>query len=393
MAYMKWALETLETMLPDDYVSDVDVCEDEWGVVISVGKRILEVGLDDGKELEAGQRLLKRVQEWLVALLQKGALNRRERVEAGNLLAALGDPRFRKELWYLPDEPLLGFVEIPEGTVIMGELEKQHEVNLPTFYVARYPMTKAQFKAFVGNTGFRPGEPRCLQGPDNHPVNWVSWYEAVKYSEWLSKKLLHLAGIELKKDGLGEREKRFWNGLQNGTLIVTLPSEAEWEKTARGSEGRRYPWGRKRPNLELANYGASFGEPAIGTTSPVGSFPCGATPEGVQDLAGNVWEYTRTLFGKDPFERKEGWIRSYVPRWWTRSLRGEKWVGPEFTYPYNPKDGRENLDAGAEWDRAVRGGSWTVDARRLRCAFRDALPPTSRHSADGFRVAVSSNQS
>lgn len=387
--HMKWSLEVVQIMLPDDYVSGIVASEDDWGVAISAGNSVLQLGLESVKELEEGQELVKRIQGWLVALLQQGALNRRERVEGGNVLAALGDPRFRKKAWYLPNEPLLGFVEIPEGSFIMGEFEEQHEVTLPTFYIARYPVTKAQFKVFVKDTGFSPGNPECLQGSDNHPVDWVSWDEALEYSNWLSRKLLHLATNEPKKDSLEERERHFWTGLQDGTLIVTLPSEAEWEKAARGAEGRRYPWGREKPDLERANYGACFAEPALGTTSPVGCFPRGATPEGVHDLAGNVWEYTRTLFGKDPFERKEGWIRSYVPRWWTRSLRGEKWLGPEFAYPYDPKDGRENLEAGPEWDRSVRGGSWTVDARRLRCAFRDALPPTSRHGGDGFRVVVS----
>lgn len=387
--YMKWSLEVVQIMLPDDYVSGIVASEDDWGVAISAGNSVLQLGLENVKELKEGQELLKRIQEWLVALLQQGALNRRERVEGGNVLAALGDPRFRKEAWYLPNEPLLGFVEIPEGSFIMGEFEEQHEVTLPTFYIARYPVTKAQFKVFVKDTGFSPGNSECLQGSNNHPVDWVSWDEALEYSNWLSRKLLHLATNELEKDSLEERERYFWTGLQDGTLIVTLPSAAEWEKAARGAEGRRYPWGREKPDLEHANYGACFGEPALGATSPVGCFPRGATPERVHDLAGNVWEYTRTLFGKDPFERKESWIRSYVPRWWTRSLRGEKWLGPEFAFPYDPKDGRENLEAGPEWDRSVRGGSWTVDARRLRCAFRDALPPTSRHGGDGFRVAVS----
>jgi formylglycine-generating enzyme required for sulfatase activity len=121
----------------------------------------------------------------------------------------------------------------------------------------------------------------------------------------------------------------------------------------------------------------------------VGCFPRGATPEGVHDVAGNVWELTRTLMGSNLLDGADGWVRSFVPRWWTRSLRGKPWIGPEFGYPYAAEDGREDLAAGEGVDRAARGGSWTVDARRLRCAFRDGLPPTSRHSADGFRVAVS----
>jgi len=389
VAYIKWVLETAETMLPDEYSPGIVATEDDWVAAISAGKMLVQLGVARVEEFEQGQKLLERSRAWLVELLRQGALNRLERVEAGDVLDALGDPRFCPDMWFLPNEPLLGFVRIPEGPFIMGELDEQHEVYLPTFYIARYPVTKAQFKAFVLDTGFTPEDKECMHGPNNHPVVWITWYEALEYCRWLSKKLKQLA-VEKKESTLQGVEKEFWTGLGDEKLTVTLPSEAEWEKAARGPKGRRYPWGREKPDLDRANYGAAFGEPAIGGTSPVGCFPRGATPEGVYDLAGNVWEYTRTIFGKDPFARKEGWIRSYVPRWWTRSLRQEKWLGPEFPFPpYNPTDGRENLEAGPEWDRGVRGGSWTVDARRLRCTFRDALPPTNRHSADGFRVVVS----
>jgi formylglycine-generating enzyme required for sulfatase activity len=382
------ALEGAHRILPDPYIPGMDASDDDWGAALSVGKVLRELGLKDVQESTEGQLILERTQEWLVGLLRAGALNRRERVTVGNVLARLGDPRFRPDMWCLPDEAHLGFVEIPEGSFVMGELEERHEVTLPTYYIARYPTTVAQFNAFVQASGFQPGAPECLEGLSNHPVVWSSWYEALEYCRWLEEKLRGAA-----RDQLGgsesESHRQFWEGLRDGDLTVTLPSEAEWEKAARGTDGRRYPWGRERPDLDRANYGSHFGEPAFGMTSAVGCFPRGATPEGVQDMAGNVWELTRTLMGKDLLEGKEGWVRSFVPRWWTRSLLGKPWLGPEFGYPYDPADGREDLEAGADVDRAVRGGSWTVDARRLRCAFRDGLPPTGRHSADGFRTAVS----
>jgi formylglycine-generating enzyme required for sulfatase activity len=386
--HIECALQGANSILPDPYVPGMDASDDDWGAAISVGKVLLGVGLENVQGYPEGRAVLQRTRGWLVALLQAGALGWRERVEAGNVLERLGDPRFRSDVWYLPDEPLLGFVEVPAGPFVMGELEEQHEVTLPTYYIARYPATVAQFRAFVEKSGYRPGASECLQGLANHPVVWVSWYEALEYCQWLGQKLQGVA-----KDRLAEsdpqNDRQFWEGLWDGTVVVTLPSEAEREKAARGTDGRRYPWGRERPDLDRANYGSHFGELAIGTTSAVGCFPRGATPDGIQDLAGNVWEMTRTLMGEDLLEGKEGWVRSFVPRWWTRSLLGKAWLGPEFGYPYDPTDGRENLEAGPEVHRAVRGGSWTVDARRLRCAFRDGLPPTSRHSADGFRVAVS----
>jgi formylglycine-generating enzyme required for sulfatase activity len=383
------AIDGAGRILPDPYILGMDANDEDWGAALSVGKLLQDLGLDAVQETAGGREIVERTRGWLVGLLQAGALNRRERVEAGGVLGRLGDTRFLSEAWYLPDEPLLGFVELQEGTFVMGELEEQHEVSLPTYYVARYPTTTAQFKAFVDETSSQPGQPDCLVGLPNHPVVWVSWYEAVEYCSWLGEKLNGLASARLEAGNTAGEYQRFWEGLRDGKLVVTLPSEAEWEKAASGPEGRRYPWGREKPDLDRANYGAHFGEPALGTTSAVGCFPRGATPEGVQDMAGNVWELTRTLMGENLLGEGDGWVRSFVPRWWTRSTRGKPWLGPEYGYPYDPADGRENLDAGETTDRAARGGSWTVDARRLRCAFRDGLPPTSRHSADGFRVAVS----
>ncbi|MEE8391980.1 MAG: hypothetical protein V3S14_14440 [Anaerolineae bacterium] len=107
--HVECALEGANSILPDSYVPGTDVNDDDWGAAVSVGKVLLDIGPENVQEDALGQAMLERTQRWLVALLQAGALNRRERVEAGNLLARLGDPRFRSDAWYLPDEPLLGF--------------------------------------------------------------------------------------------------------------------------------------------------------------------------------------------------------------------------------------------------------------------------------------------
>ena len=387
--HIELMIEGANSILPETYLPETEFNENEWGASLSVARFLLDIGIETLKEFEKGKSILTRTQSWLVAIIKKGKLNRRERVEAGNMLAKIGDPRFDSKKWYLPDEPLLGFVKIPKGSFIMGEKEEQHEIFLPTFYIARYPVTVAQFRAFVLDSEFSLNFPEALNNPDNHPMVLVSWHEAIEYLKWLNRKLVSIGGSLKGKKNLSKLNFEFWEGLRKGELFITLPSEAEWEKAARGNRGRRYPWGREKPDLDRANYGALFDEPAIGTTSAVGCFPRGATPEGLHDMSGNVWEITRTIMGEDLLEGKEGWVRSFVPRWWTRSLLGKPWLGPEFSYPYVPEDGRERLDTKISSDRAVRGGSWTVDARRLRCSFRDGLPETNRHIADGFRVAVS----
>ena len=142
---------------------------------------------------------LKRLIPGLVRLVGKG-LPAPERAEAGRTLVEMGDPRFDPAAWYLPKEDLLGFVEVPAGKFIMGsdpvndELSKdfgereypQHELELSKFYISRYPVTVAQFAAFVQDSGHEPEDSDCLRDPLNRPVRMVSWYETIKYCEWLT---------------------------------------------------------------------------------------------------------------------------------------------------------------------------------------------------------------
>src|SRR5262249_12385243 len=144
------------------------------------------------------QPKVERIRTWLVRTLQHGVLPARERAQAGDVLAQCGDPRFRVDAWYLPDEPLLGFVEIPAGPFLMGSDAQrdqlasadelpQHEVVLPTYYIARYPVTMAQFRAFVEASGYAPLDKDSLSGLSNHPVVGVNWSDALAYCDWLTQ--------------------------------------------------------------------------------------------------------------------------------------------------------------------------------------------------------------
>ncbi len=311
------------------------------------------------------------------------------------------DPRFRADAWFLPGlrasgepEPLLGFVEIPAGRFWMGndkearqavtterpgraapvdltrevgrgfspadpeafdDEQPAHEVELPAFYMACFPVTVAQFHAFVKEKRSKLGDEDCLRGITNHSVVSISWDEALAYCEWLTGKLREwkatpepLATLLRKGDG------------STGPWRVTLPSEAEWEKSARGTDGRRYPWG-KDPDPDRANYDAT----GINATSAVGCFPGGASVYGVEELSGNVWEWTRSLWGKD-------------------------WQKPTFTYPYDPDDrSRENLEASRDILRVVRGGAFDDPVWVVRCAIRFGSGPVVRGRYLGFRVVVS----
>lgn len=177
--------------------------------------------------------------------------------------------------WQDLDDP--GWVKIPAGTFRMGSEEEEdekpvHDVQLSGFRISRFPVTNAQYQEFVQETGHRTpnhwkGE-RIPEGKENHPVVYVSWEDAAQFCAWLSKKT----------------KRR-----------IELPTEAQWEFAARGEQGRTYPWGEDPPSPDLANF-----DDNVGDTTPVGAYPKGATPEGVHDLAGNVWEWCADWYGPYP---------------------------------------------------------------------------------------------
>jgi formylglycine-generating enzyme required for sulfatase activity len=243
------------------------------------------------------------------------------------------------------DSPYAGMVQIPGGLFSMGRdhgaanEQPAHQTFVPTFYIDRNLITVGEFVVFVqakGPTGPQGEMYLDVQDPDNrirqrdgvwlpdpgfelHPVGEVSWYGALAYCQW--------------------RQKR-------------LPSEAEWEKAARGTDSRLYPWGNDPPSLEVAFFGGFRGQ-----TVPVGQYPKGASPYGVLDMAGQVWEWTTSILQP---------------------------------YPYDPHDGREQLATMAP--RVARGGSSTSAAERRMATAREIISParqTTGHAYIGFRCVKS----
>jgi formylglycine-generating enzyme required for sulfatase activity len=272
----------------------------------------------------------------------------RVRISAGEVLGYLGDPRLGE------------MVLVPTGEFVMGDdksnyddEEPQHQLYLPAYRLGKYPVTNAEYGRFVEAGGYQEKrwwtvsgwaekeqpryeeepwkEPRYWQDSrfnlPNRPVVGVSWCECVAYCRWLSA--------------------------ESG-LVYRLPSEAEWEKGARGTDGRRYPW---EGEFEASRLNAMEGEQGVWATTPVGVYPSGESPFGALDCAGNVWEWCATKWGK--------------------------------AYPYDTAED-EWSEAYLEGDdvRVLRGGSWSSVQVFTRCADRGRRDPdSSRGRGDhGFRL-------
>lgn len=325
-----------------------------------VAEALLETGFGEfvRREAEPGRygATFGRIQRWLLAGMRADqSLRPPQRVRLGDALGRLDDPRFRSDAWYLPGEPLLGFVHVPAGPFLMGSDKKrdklaynneypQHSLALAEYYIARYPVTVAQFRAFVAKNDYDYDNSYFLTGLANHPVVWVTWFDAIAYGGWLTGEL---------RDWKGTPEP-LAHMLRDEGWQITLPSEAQWEKAARGSDGRIFPWGD-----ELDANRANYRKTNIGSASSVGCFPGGASRYGVEDLSGNVAEWTRSL-----------WVEGY---------------------PY-PRDERERADRESllsQRERVARGGAFDYDEDSMRCASRFRSRPYNRGDLLGFRVVVS----
>jgi formylglycine-generating enzyme required for sulfatase activity len=267
----------------------------------------------------------------------------RRRIAAATALSRIETGRFgaSSPYWSLPYGETQ-WVPIPAGEFWMGSDQNDrnafahekpaHRLFLPEFQIACTPITNAQYLLYVRATGARPPEFWEDEQPPRdkleHPVVRVSWYDACGYCEWLS-------------EVTGKR--------------IRLPTEAEWEKAARGDQDKRvYPWGDAFDVIRC-----NSDELGLDDTTPVGIFPAGASPYGCLDMVGNVWEWTCSLWGDCP-------------------------------YPTDKKERaqREDLQASEDKRRVLRGGAFWYDRWDVRCACRYRYYPNGRYWVLGFRVVV-----
>lgn len=240
----------------------------------------------------------------------------------------------------------LAFASVPAGQFTMGsrssDVERPiHKVWLDAYEIARYPVTVAQFGAFVAATGY-DCDPQALFNGDarrDHPVTWVSWIDANAFCHWLS---------------------------QSVGQTFCLPTEAQWEKAARGTDARTYPWGNARPDDTRCSHRiitapGLYGKIDEGGTTPVGFYsPRGDSPYGVADMAGNVLEWCADWFD-----------RGYYAKSPARN-------------PTGPGAGTYRvMRGGRDW---LYGSSSGSEGHSLRSAHRDPFSPARRYGRLGFRL-------
>lgn len=191
-------------------------------------------------------------------------------------------------------------IYIPEGTFLKG-IEKD-SIKVDAFYIDKYPITNNQYKKFMEETNYN--EPAFWKDKrfnnTNQPVVGVSWNDAVAYASWAGKR---------------------------------LPEEKEWEKAARGTDGRVYPWGNAKPDKSFAVFDLDISK---GAPTNVGTHPSGVSPYGCYDMSGNIWEWCQEWFTEGKY-------------------------------------------------RVVRGGSWINHMNILSCAYRSCSVPSGKDNNVGFR--------
>lgn len=216
---------------------------------------------------------------------------------------------------------------IPEGEFLMGSDIRfasegpSHKVYLPAYWMDQFEVTNGMYQKCVDKGACQlPVSTRYYDDPTytSHPVVYVTWFMAQQYCIWAGRR---------------------------------LPSEAEWEKAARGTDGRDYPWGDFDPNEYRLNFASN-----IGGTTKVGSFPHGVSPYGLFDMAGNVFEWTNDWFDLEYYQNSP------------------------YLAPTGPDSGQF---------RVLRGGAWDYGGMEASVSFRIWYPPEDVYGEFGFRCASS----
>ena len=394
--YLTRVLDAIYNLCP---CADVDD-EEAWRGVVWAGAMLVEVGCEnveaDRNKPDGGTALISRMRPRLVALAERPELlSPLERADAGVFLGELEDPRDGVGGDGVPD---IAWCEVPPGPFVMGsdretdpaargcELPQHLENSIRRpYFIGKYPVTNKQFGYFVSRGGYHDerhwlhairagrwhrGKVRrtywdhesqsYIEEPadaphgyltrvdlPNHPVVGVSWYEMIAFCSWLT--------AELKGGAVGggrATDASLESAIATGEFIVRLPTEAEWEKAARGTDGQVYPWGDAFETGKCNSSESGLRE----LPTAVGIFPGGRSPYGCLDMAGNVCE----------------------------------WCLTEWAHTYEGYDaGRQERESLAgETARVHRGGAFGRTAREVRCAHRDSALPHYALRRTGFRVVL-----
>ncbi|MFN8486595.1 MAG: SUMF1/EgtB/PvdO family nonheme iron enzyme [Caldilineaceae bacterium] len=351
-SFSGWSLAAYLCPRPCDPAQAKDA---DWWAALLAGQLLVETHIyakiNPYVDLQESDTL-ERVRGWLAQLVSQGCLPPVDRAMAGVALGRLGDPR--PGVGVKAGLPDIVWCPVDAGPFIMGSGKKKDKdaydeqpqfiCNLiqQPYRISRYPITVAQYYCFVEAQGYTqrqwwteagwqwrqknnitgPGEIGGVFETPNHPQVGVSWYEAVAFCAWFSAQM---------------------------NRTVRLPTEAEWERAARHTDGRLYPW----PD-EFASTHCNMRDTGVGATTAVGSFPIGAAVCGAADMSGNVWEWCSTK-----------WLDGYAG--------------------YEAKVNDELAGSGG---RVLRGGAFLNRRHYVRCAARNHYVPHSRINNIGFRVVA-----
>ncbi len=312
--------------LIDNILAEGRALSDRARQVGLIGRILRDVGVRaGGRDPSARTGYATALREVLAGFEPGSTVPESVRIEVGEALGQAGDPR-------LHDDDHEDRLFIEGGTFLMGsegmrdgyynDERPAHRVTLSAFWIDRYPVTVMRYRRYVAR--HEEQAPRGWEEQQLHP-NWpvigVTWHQAQAYCRWLRA----LSGHN-----------------------VALPTEAQWEYAARGSVGRKYPWGNDEPTERHMNFASRVGHP-----TPVGLYPLGSTPDGVCDMSGNVWEWC------------VDWYGTYTPE-----------------HELNPSGPRGGTS------RVLRGGGFGLDARSCRAAYRSSDLPMDAGVNVGFRCVV-----